>query len=57
MLSERILAKKSLIWSIFTILLVLLLSILPSWGNQFQTEQTITIGSDIVRDDDIYLTG
>lgn len=53
----RILAKKSLIWGVCTILVILILAILPVWGNQFQAGQTITIGPDIVRDDDIYLAG
>ena len=57
MQSLRIFAKKNLIWCIGTIVMVFLLTILPSWGNQFQAGQTITIGSDIVRDDDIYLAG
>lgn len=49
--------KKSLIWGICTILAILILTILPAWGNQFQAGQIITISSEVVEDDDIYLAG
>ena len=57
MQSWRILAPKNLIWGVCTILVILILAILPVWGNQFQAGQTITIGSELVREDDIYLAG
>jgi cytoskeletal protein CcmA (bactofilin family) len=49
--------KKSLIWGICTLLVILILTILPAWGNQFQAGQTITISSEVVENDDIYLAG
>lgn len=53
----RILGKKGVIWGLCTILVILIFAILPVWGNQFQAGQTITIGSELIREDDLYLAG
>jgi cytoskeletal protein CcmA (bactofilin family) len=50
-------ARKSYLWWLSAIVLVLLLQVWPVWGNQFQAGETVTIGADIVEKDDVYLAG